>query len=193
MRTQRGAWLTARGKLGKTWWRRWLWSWISKIGRSWSVKLERKERELGLGNKHRQSHGHKTEHVRKTTNSAVWWWHEGVRKSHAGWGVSAFSWSQWKGDAIIRCFKSKLEGVRSVCMCICVVFCAQWCLILYDPMGCGLPGSSVREIPQARILEWVAISSSKGSSRPRDWMCISCTAGRFFTREPPGKPFSKYS
>ena len=47
--------------------------------------------------------------------------------------------------------------------------------------------------PQARILEWVAISSSKGSSQPRDWMCISSTAGRFFTHVPPGKPLSKYS
>ena len=41
---------------------------------------------------------------------------------------------------------------------------------------------------QARILEWVAISSSRGSSRPRDWTHISCLAGRFFTTVPPGKP-----
>ena len=44
----------------------------------------------------------------------------------------------------------------------------QSCLILCDPMACSLPGSSVREILQARILEWVAISSSRGSARPRD-------------------------
>ncbi|CAI9152549.1 unnamed protein product [Rangifer tarandus platyrhynchus] len=44
----------------------------------------------------------------------------------------------------------------------------QFCLILCDPMACSLPGSSVHEILQARILEWVAISSSRGSSRPRD-------------------------
>ena len=41
---------------------------------------------------------------------------------------------------------------------------------------------------QARVLEWVAISFSRGSSWPRDQTCISCTGGRFFTTEPPGKP-----
>ena len=44
---------------------------------------------------------------------------------------------------------------------------------------------------QARIMEWVAISSSKGSSQPRDQTCVSCVfclASRFFTAEPPGKP-----
>ena len=41
-------------------------------------------------------------------------------------------------------------------------------------MDCSPPGSSVHGVPQARILEWVAISSSKGSSRPRDRTCASC-------------------
>ena len=45
---------------------------------------------------------------------------------------------------------------------------AQLCLTLCDPMDCSLPGSSVHGISQARILEWVAISSSRGSSQPRD-------------------------
>ena len=45
---------------------------------------------------------------------------------------------------------------------------AQSCLALCDPMDCGPPGSSVQGTPQARILEWVAISSSRGSSQPRD-------------------------
>ena len=57
-------------------------------------------------------------------------------------------------------------------------------------MDYSLPGSSVHAIFQARILEWVAISFSKGSSRPRDQThgsCGSCTAGRFFAAEPPGK------
>ena len=55
------------------------------------------------------------------------------------------------------------------------------CLTLCDPMDCSLPGSSVHGILQARILEWVAISLSRGSSQPRDWTQISHTAGRFFT------------
>ena len=45
----------------------------------------------------------------------------------------------------------------------------------------GPPGSSVYEIPQARILEWVAISFSRGSSRYRDWTHVSCIASGFFT------------
>ena len=48
-------------------------------------------------------------------------------------------------------------------------------------MDCSPPGSSVHEIFQARILEWVAISFSRGSSQPRDRNQVSCIAGRFFT------------
>ena len=47
-------------------------------------------------------------------------------------------------------------------------------------MDCSLPGSSVHGISQARILEWVAIPFSRGSSWPRDWNRISCISGRFF-------------
>ena len=50
---------------------------------------------------------------------------------------------------------------------------AQLCMTLCHPMDCSPPGSSVHGILQARILEWVATSSSKGSSRPRDQNCVS--------------------
>jgi len=50
-----------------------------------------------------------------------------------------------------------------------IVGVTQSCPTLCDPMGCSSPGSSVHGILQARILEWVAMPSSKGSSRPRDW------------------------
>ena len=59
-------------------------------------------------------------------------------------------------------------------------------------MNCSLPGSSVHETFQARILEWVAISFSRGSFQSRDWICgscISCTAGRFFITGSPEKPY----
>ena len=46
--------------------------------------------------------------------------------------------------------------------------CAQSCLILCDPMDSGPPDSSVYGILQTRLLEWVAISYARGSSRPRD-------------------------
>ena len=49
---------------------------------------------------------------------------------------------------------------------------------LFDPMDCSRPGSSVRGIFQARILEWFAISFSRGSSQPRDQTCVSCTGRR---------------
>ena len=52
---------------------------------------------------------------------------------------------------------------------------------LCDPMDCSLPGSSVHGIFQAIVLEWTAISFSRGSSQPRDWTWASCTAGKFFT------------
>ena len=48
-------------------------------------------------------------------------------------------------------------------------------------MDCGLQDSSVHGILQARILEWVAISFSRGSSQPRNPARIFCIAGRFFT------------
>ena len=55
-------------------------------------------------------------------------------------------------------------------------------------MDYNLPGSSVLGISQAGILEWIAISCSRGSSQSRDQTHICCMADRFFTIEPPGKP-----
>ena len=69
---------------------------------------------------------------------------------------------------------------------------AQPCLTLCDPVDCSPPGSSVHGILQARILEWVAISSSKGPSWPRDWTCfpgVSCTAGDSLLLSHPGNWF----
>ena len=55
------------------------------------------------------------------------------------------------------------------------------CLTLCDPMDYSPPGSFIHEIIQARLLEWVAIPFSRGSSQSRDQTQVSCTAGRFFT------------
>ena len=54
----------------------------------------------------------------------------------------------------------------SVCVCVCV--CVSHSHTHTDPIDCSVPGSSVRGILQARILEWAAISFSIGSSQPRD-------------------------
>ena len=58
---------------------------------------------------------------------------------------------------------------------------AQSCPTLCNPMNCSLSGSSIHGIFQARVLEWVAISFSRGSSRPRDRTQVSRIAGRRFT------------
>ena len=58
---------------------------------------------------------------------------------------------------------------------------AQSCLTLCDPMDCSPPGSSVHGIFQAWILEWVAVSFSRGSSWPRDRTWVFCIVGRCFT------------
>ena len=60
------------------------------------------------------------------------------------------------------------------------VLVAQLCPTHCDPMGWGLPGSSIHGIFQARILEWVAIPFSRGSSWVRDQTWVSRIAGRFF-------------
>ena len=81
----------------------------------------------------------------------------------------------------------------SVCVCVCVcvrererereggresLSCVQ---LFCDLMDCSLPGSSVHGVLQARILVWVAIPFSGGSSQPRNLTRVSYIAGRFFT------------
>ena len=68
------------------------------------------------------------------------------------------------------------ESASGVC-----VLAAQLCPTLCNPMDCSPPGSPVHGILQARIMEWVAISFSRGSSRPRDRIRISCITGGCFT------------
>ena len=63
----------------------------------------------------------------------------------------------------------------------------QLCLTLCDPVGCSPPGSSVHGIFQARVLEWFAISFSRGSSRLRDLTQVSRTEADALPCELPGK------
>ena len=66
------------------------------------------------------------------------------------------------------------------CTYVCLV--AQLCPIFFSPKDCSLPVSSAHEIFQARILEWVAVCYSMGSSQPRDGEPMSpALAGAFFT------------
>ena len=71
---------------------------------------------------------------------------------------------------LLQCMKVKSESEV-----------AQSCPTLLNPMDCSLPGSSIHGIFQARVLESVAISFSRGSSQPRDQTGVSCIVGRCFT------------
>ena len=75
-------------------------------------------------------------------------------------------------------------ATRMICCCCSA---AELCLTLCYPLDCSPPGFSVHEISQAIILEWVTISSFRGSSPSRDQTHIFCIAGRFFTTEPAEK------
>ena len=74
----------------------------------------------------------------------------------------------WKTHRLMLKYKVKVKVTQSY-------------LTLCDPMDCSLPGSSVHGILQARILEWVAVPFSSGSSQHRHQTQVSCTADRFFT------------
>ena len=83
---------------------------------------------------------------------------------------------------LLQCMKVKSESEI-----------AQLCPTLSDPMDCSLPDSSIHGILQARILEWVAISFSRGSSWPREWTpiiyasCIDRQRHNSLPLAPPGK------
>ena len=75
--------------------------------------------------------------------------------------------------AIVCMYYWTFQGTLSISHKVVSNFC--------HPMDCSLPLSSVRGIFQARVLEWVAISFSRGSSQPRDWTWVSQIVGRRFT------------
>ena len=91
-------------------------------------------------------------------------------------------WSRMRGMANAT-YLIQFAGL----VCLCLV--TQSCPTLWDPMDCSPPGSSVHGNLQARILEWVVVPSSRGSSQPRDWTQVSHIEGGFFTAELPGKPW----
>ena len=68
-----------------------------------------------------------------------------------------------------------------LCFGVLVLLVTKSYRTLCDPVDCSPPGSSVHWVFQARILEWVAIPFSRGSSWPRDWTQVFCIVGGFFT------------
>ena len=105
------------------------------------------------------------------------------------WTVRAITVLVFKSPLFYLMMVPKHEGSNagnSVILLLClivvvVVLVAQSCPTLCDPTDSNPPGSSVHGILQARILEWIAIPFSRGSSQLRDWTWVSCIAGGFFT------------
>ena len=110
------------------------------------------------------------------------WWAtvHGVAKSHTGLNSHSHTHSMEYFSLLFatRCFGFLSTSVKNV-MGILIevkVLITQSCMTLCNPMDCSLPGSSVYGISQARTLEWIAISSSRGSSQPRDQTHVSCVS-----------------
>ena len=72
-------------------------------------------------------------------------------------------------------------------VCVCVLI-SQSCLTLHDPMACNSPGSFVHAILQARILEWVAVSSSRDVPNPGIKLRSPALQADSLTAEPQEKP-----
>ena len=144
-------------------------------------------------------------------NSGSWWWtgRPGVLQSMGSqsqtrlsdwidtdrwyhivfvflWLISLFSITASKSYILLQngeiLFFFMVELYSIVCMCMYMCVLSHFsCVQLCDPMVCSLPGSSVHGILQARMPKWVAISTSRVSSWPRDWTWVSRIAGSFFT------------
>ena len=104
------------------------------------------------------------------------------------WTLKSPGYSLNSESHVRICKPLHLNWVLSSVYCwLGVVLVTESCLTLCNPLDCIPPDSSVHGILQARILEWVATSSSRGSSQPRDRTPGSCITGRFFTIWPPRK------
>ena len=92
-------------------------------------------------------------------------------------------WKNQNHDTVVpRLYFLHWESVKVQCASACVrALVAQLSPTLCDPMDCSPPGFSVRGILQARVLEWIAIPFSIGTSQPRDRTLVSCITGRSFT------------
>ena len=101
-----------------------------------------------------------------------WVWMEGNTRGRGGHGMS-FPDLGAGPVAVFTVSGQRIVHVSGLSMYFASPESLRSCPTLCAPVDCGSPGSSVHGLPQARILEWVAVFSSSGSSRPRDRTCIS--------------------
>ena len=160
--------------------RRCIWIWIEE----WALQRQcnSEETESYRAKLYRQSHGQGNSqsavYLCGRISGLVWqsWEYEQKIKNSSIKFIQVFGLKHTILCIIL--FMKVLKFWMWVCVCVLVI---QSCLILWDPMDCSSPGSSVHGILQARILEWVAIPFSRTSSQTRDLTWVSHVAGGFFT------------
>ena len=109
-----------------------------------------------------------------------------------GWNPCLLHLLHWQVGSLPLTPPEKPHEISASCLTVCSA--TQSCQTLRETMDCNPPGSYVRTIFQARMLEWVAISFSMWSSQPRDptWVSWSpALGGRFFITEPLGKSWAE--
>ena len=106
-------------------------------------------------------------------------------------GLCSRSYQSWWGLVGHPAPLQTRVSCSDVCVCACSV--SQSCLTLCDPTDSSPPGCSVHGISQARLLQWAAISFSRGifltQGSNLQVLCLLLCQGVFFTSEPPGKPW----
>ena len=108
--------------------------------------------------------------------------------NYSSWGHEESGTIEWLNTLNLCCLFASILHLQSAPPTSFYVSVSHSCPTLCDPMDYIQPGSLVHRILQARTLEWVPISFSRGFSRLRDRTHLSCIARGFFTTEPPGKP-----
>ena len=117
-----------------------------------------------------------TAEIEKSWEISVW------TLSRSWFNVVPFSQATWVKPGLTKVLLCSTHDFPSSPVLACswrACVLSQSCPTLWDPMDCSPPGSSVHRILQARILEWAATPSSRGSSWLRDRTCVSCIGRQF--------------
>ena len=137
------------------------WGWLQRIGHHWATKHSTAAAVLSIfavpGAVLSPASCH------RSLPKAQWRWRNRLSK------VKSLAQHHWADKGLSQGLNPSLSDG----LCACVLAQLVW---LCDPMDCSPSGSSAHGIFQARILEWVAISSSSISSWPRDWTCVCCVS-----------------